>query len=617
MNNLTFDKNGFYLDGVPFRLIAGDVHYFRIHPSRWSKILDLAKDFGLNTIQTYVPWNAHETEEGKFDFSGMLDLGAFLALCKEKDLKVLLRPAPYICSEWDLGGLPAWLLKDRDLVLRSHDPKYLLAVERYYQKLIPEFLPYLATRGGTVIAVTIENEYGSYGNDHEYLKAVADLLIKGGVDVPLYTTDGDLNQMLTFGRFRDDCFFGVNYRALPGTSQHAFEMAKKFGENKPFFVGEFWSGRSMHWGEPFSHRAPEEIAESYKEALELSGNVCFYMFAGGTNFGFMGGANIGKSFSSRPGTPVRYIPHTTSYDVDALVSEDGRPTKKYFLCRDVLDEHLGREKRPHVYEEEKKQTITVTLSESADLFENLDALTEKKDFAIIPKPMEDYGQNYGLILYSTKLNAFSDEPVALNPYRYRDRANIYVDGEWFATFLRDRGLTKHSEGAVVENGLPTFKQNGCERKIDVLVENIGRVNFGKEITEERKGMEDALISTWAKLYDYEVRCLPLKNLSGISWCDKPANMNKPTFFKGYFDAIPGVDTHVDFSEFGHGYVWVNGFNLGRYDSKGPQMTLYVPGALLKEKDNELIVFDVAPTNDNSTISLIDHEILEGDAELLD
>ena len=612
MSILTFDKNSFYIDGEPFRIIAGDVHYFRIHPDKWEGILDLAVDFGLNTIQTYVPWNAHEPKRGEFDFSGMLDLTRFLELCHKKGLKVLLRPTPYICSEWDLGGLPAWLLKKKDITLRCSDPDYLEALEEYYDRLTPVYLPYLSTNNGPIIAVVVENEYGSYGNDHRYLKSIADMLIKRGVNVPLYTTDGPESQLLEFGREEESYFFGVNYRAKQGMSQPAEKVMHDMAIC-PFFVGEFWSGRSMHWGEPFYHRDPKETSEAYKEALELGGNVCFYMFCGGTNFGFMGGANYGCSYSPRENTPVRYIPHTTSYDVDALVSENGMPTEKYYLCRDVLDEDLGREDRPRADIKYETQAFTVELTETASLFDDLDALTETKSYSPGPKPMEDYDQSYGLILYTTELNGFVEPKASLALNKYRDRATVFMDNEYFATFLRDRGLTKAADGVVVSNGRPTFAQSGSKRKIDVLVENLGRLNFGKEMSDERKGMEEPVVCVNGMLFGYETRTLPLSDLSGLSWTKKSHKDHMPYFFKGTFDAKQGVDTFLDFSSLGHGYAWINGFNLGRYDSAGPQMTLFVPGGILKTKDNELILLDLAPIGDRSSIAFKRQEILEGDA----
>lgn len=617
MNKLTFDRDNFYLDGKPFRLIAGDIHYFRIHENDWAKRLDLAVDFGLNTIQTYVPWNAHEPHPGEYNFSGMLDLGAYLKLCGEKGLKVLLRPSPYICSEWDLGGLPSWLLKDRELVLRSSDPKYLEAVQRYYKRLIPEFLPYLATNGGPIIAVAIENEYGSFGNDHKYMNALADMLRGGGVDVPFYTTDGDRNFTLTFGRQNTSDFFGVNYRATTGTSAHAEQIAHLNGEDKPYFVGEFWAGRAMQWGEPFKHRPPQQTSEGFKEALELGGHVCFYMFSGGTNFGFMGGADHGTSFSSRPNEIAHYMPQTTSYDVDALISEDGRPTEKYFLCRDVLDEYMGREKRPHIAPERETQALTVELTESARLFDNLDALTETRDSTPLPKPMEYYGQNYGLILYSTILDAFEENHIRIQPYKYRDRANIYVDGEWFATYMRDRGCRGGKRAYMAPDGAAALAQSGEERKIDILVENIGRLNFSRMIADERKGMEGGLLYSGVQLFGYDTRTLPLEDLSGIEWKENCFDEeHTPCFFKGIFDAKSGIDTYISFENLGHGYIWVNGFNVGRYDSAGPQMTLYLPGHFLKDKDNELIVLDIDPSGKRQEIKFLDHEILEGESKIL-
>lgn len=612
MSLLTFDESTFYLDNEPFRIIAGDIHYFRIHPGRWEKTLDQALDFGLNTIQAYVPWNAHEPKPGQYDFSGLLDLGAFLALCQKKGLKVLLRPSPYICSEWDFGGLPAWLLKDRDRLPRSSDPAYLAAVERYYEHLLPVFLPYLSTNGGPIVAVAIENEYGSYGNDHAYLRALADMLAKGGVDVPFYTTDGDLEHMLTFGRFDPQLFFGVNYRALPGTSEHAYQKAKKMGPDKPFFIGELWSGRSIHWGEPFYHRDPAETSIAFKEALERGGNVCFYMFAGGTNFGFMGGANIGRSYAPRPGTPIRYIPHATTYDEDAPISESGKLTEKYFLCRDVLDEYLGKPRRPHTASAPVTQALSVTWEETADLFDNLDALTEAKTTTLIPRPMEEHGQSYGLILYRTVLEGFDEETLPLRLRKIRDRASLYVDGRWLATYMRDRETIKLADGAPNVYGIPAIEQNGEAHTIDILVENLGRVNYGEDMMDERKGMEDALLAANAKLFGYETRTLPLDDLSRLVWSKKPVTGERPCFYRSTFQAQSGVDTFVDFEKYGHGYIWINGFNLGRYDSAGPCMTLYVPGELLKQTDNEIVLLDIHPNPDNKSILLSDNERLEGE-----
>jgi beta-galactosidase len=299
--------------------------------------------------------------------------------------------------------------------------------------------------------------------------------------------------------------------------------------------------------------------------------------------------------------------------VDALVGEDGTPREKYFLCRDVLDEYLGNEKREHLSPASEKQSVSVVLSETATLFENLDALTEKKDFTLLPKPMEDHGQNYGLILYSTVLDALQTQPTTVYPPQFRDRATIFVDGEFLAVFTLDRGMTKIADGLQKVAEMPVIAPNGLPRKIDVLVENTGRVNFSAQIAAERKGLESALTASNALLYGYETRTLPLQDLSHLSWSKRDVKEHSPCFFKGRFAAQKGIDTYVDFSNFDHGYIWLNGFNLGRYDSAGPQMTLYVPGVLLKEEDNEIIVLDMDPTGGNHRLVLQAHEILEGNA----
>ncbi|MBQ2719017.1 MAG: beta-galactosidase [Clostridia bacterium] len=613
---LSFDADGFYLNGEPFRILAGEIHYFRSMPSDWERRLLSARDFGLNTIVTYVPWNSHEPSEGHFCFENELDLAAFLTLCKRLGLYVLLRPSPYICSEWELGGLPARLLADRSMTLRSSDPAYLSAVRRYYDRLVPEFLPYLSTRGGPILAVAVENEYGSYACDDEYLCALAAMLRERGVDVPLYTTDGQAPQMLTFGREKTGGFVGVNYRGTQGAGSSALAAVRAYAKDSPLFVGEFWAGRSMHWGEPYTPRDASDTAEAFREALAMGASGSFYMFSGGTNFGFMGGANFGRSYSPREGTPDRYIPMATSYDVDALLDEAGYPTEKYFLCRDVLDDFLGKPRRPHTAPEHKTQALTVPLTECAELFSSLDALTTHRERTHRPRPMEDFGESYGLILYTTTLPAFTEGAYNLEPHRYRDRVTLFADGEYFATFLRDRGLTRRAAGVGLFRGGPALVPTGKERRIDALCENLGRINHGRLIPEERKGMEEALTYVDSMLFGYETRTLPLDDLTGLTLAEGLPRPDIPCFLRARFDAEAGVDTYVLTEGLGHGYLFVNGKNLGRYDEAGPQKTLYLPGALLRERDNELIVLDLAPRGGGVTLSLLDHAVLTGEGQAL-
>ena len=597
LEKLTYDSDRFYLGGRPFPVYSGDLHYFRVHPSDWARRLKFMKDFGLTCVQTYVPWNAHEPRKGQFCFDGMLNLSAFLTECEKAGLYVLLRPSPYICSEWDLGGLPWWLLKE-DMVLRSRDERYLRHVRDYYRRLIPEFLPHLSTRGGCVIAVAVENEYGSYGYDEAYPDALAEMLVSGRVDVPLYTTDGDWETAQRAGRIQKyPSFTGVNYRAKAGNTAHAMESQKKMRPDVPFFAGELWTGRSMHWGEPFYHRDPREAASAVKEILNAGGNLDFYMFSGGSNFGFMPGANYGRSYSPREGTLPRYIPHMTSYEEDAVLDEAGNPTPKYELCR--IRKGTGAP------ETRRAQALSVPLSQTAGLFENLDALTRKTAVSAAPVSIEDMDFGYGLMLYSFDLPA---GPKVLEPEGVRDRANVYVDGAFRYTHIRDRGLTFAAPGAKD----PAAVGRDASRA-QVLTESLGRINFGPLIPREKKGL-DALKVNGLYRYGCESRVLPLDDLSVLEWKESPHPAPLlPVFRRGFFDAEAGVDSYVCTRGFSRGYVWINGFLLGRYDCAGPQYTLYLPGALLKEKHNELIVLDLRPETEADFAELLDHAIIEGEA----
>ena len=611
----SFDGKSFYMNGEPFKIISGDIHYFRIHQADWDKRLDLAVDFGLNTVQTYAPWSLHEPKENVYDFEGMLDLELFLQKCDEHGLKVLFRPSPYICSEFDLGGLPAWLLNKDDLKIRTHEEKYMAAVRRYYNNLIPRFLPYLSTNGGPIIAVAVENEYGNYATDREYIAKTARLLREGGVDVPLYNTEGSESaKFFAYGGVEGG-FTGLNYRALGGVADKYASIKESTLKNMPLFIGEFWAGRSSHCGEPFSRRNPKETSDGYKEALELGANVNFYMFSGGTNFAFMGGALNGFSYTPREGAKPRYMPFVTSYDVDALVYEDGSVGEKYYLCREELDKYLGRAPRPRIPFPHPVQKMSVSLTEKADFFENIDALTAKTVESVYPLKMEDMGQSYGLVMYTQKADTvFSGLTVT----GVKDRAIVFVNGEYTASFMRERGVSSDKYEVKNDGGNGRIKIDGSGKgyTFDVIAENLGRICFGCEMMGEKKGIE-YIVNDLRVLVNCTNRSIPLDDISGLKWKDNDPKCFKrrmPVFLKGSFDAKVGVDTYVYTKEFGHGYVWINGFNLGRYDVAGPQFTLYVPGALLKEKDNEIVVLDLSPTSDTATVELIDKHILDGDAE---
>ncbi len=586
---LNFKNKMSYLDDEPFYIISGDIHYFRIYPGGLKRRLELMKAFGLNTVQTYVPWNLHEPEKGQFNFEGLCDLECFLKLVDEVGLKCMLRPSPYICSEWDKGGLPYWLGKEK-MALRSHDEKYMKHVKDYYDVLCPKFIPYLSTNGGPVIAVTVENEYGSYGNDHIYMKQLADMLIERGVDVPLYTSDGTCNFMMKFGLI-DGIWGGFNYRLA---SAETIEIAREQRPDFPPLLPEYWSGRAVHKGEPYCPRNVKEVADGYEEALKNGGMLNFYMFTGGTNFGFLNGANFGKTFNAPADAVNKYIPITTSYDVDALINEQGLPTEKYFECRKRLWKYLGQPEPPMPelnYSVQKPQDVT--FDSVAYLFDNLDNFKCTK--SVVPMTFEELDQDYGYVLYRTYVDGFGDgcEFTFLNP---KDRVDVYANGELKGTIMRDRD----SETMAIDTKV------GEKVKLELLVENCGRINYGYRIAEQ-KGLPDGVLLSIAQIYNWENVSLSFKTLEGLKYT-KDFGKKGPAFYKGTFKAKPGVDTFLDMRSFNKGFVFVNGFNLGRHWNVGPQYTLYLPGTLLKD-ENEIVILELEGTKKTS-VSLTDKPIFK-------
>lgn len=602
-SRLEISKSGFKLDGKDFYLASGDIHYFRIYPTEWKRHLMLAKDFGLTAIQTYVPWSLHEPKKGKFDFSGILDLCAFLELADKMGFKVILRPSPFLCSECDFGGLPPWLLQEK-MAIRCSDERYLSHVRDYYDVLIPKIVPYLSTNGGPIIMTAIENEYGGSGNDKGYLKSLMDMMAERGIDVPFFTDDNSFGA-LHIGSL-PGVFLASNFRSVPGEGNRFADYEEKHFPGWPFMVDELWSGRAIYWEEPYKKRDPEETAKSYEECLSR-GFVNFYMFSGGTNFGFFSGAVSGKSLTPRPGTPERYIAHTTSYDEDALVSENGVPTEKYYLCRNVLRRHLGLEETgdrtlPFEYH---VQQIDIKFTKYAKMFDNLDALTEKCVQSAAPLTMEEIGEETGFMLYSTVIPGRPEcQKKQLTFSGISDKASFFDDRKYIGGYLRDR------------EGQPIYI-DGTDRDIhlDILVESVARLTTGKMLDKDPKGLTHYIAYESAKLYGFENRALPMKDLSKVSFKDLDGAKlqdNDPVFYKGSFSAEAGVDTFLDMRGWGRGFVVINGFNIGRFWEVGPQYTLYVPGGLLKEKDNEILIFDVDHKGTASGIKTVKEAILEGE-----
>lgn len=562
---LTIKNGEFKMNGESFRIYSGSMHYFRIMPEYWEDRLKKLKAAGFNTVETYVCWNMHEPRKGEFDFTGRFDIRRFIKTAQEVGLYAIVRPGPYICAEWDFGGLPAWLLKDRNMRLRCAYPEYLQHVSDFYHRLFEEIGDLQQSEGGNIIAMQIENEYGSYGNDKEYLRYIEKLMLDCGTKVMLFTSDGDDNSMLSGGTL-PDVFKTLNFGSR---ASEIFNAMDRFHENTPKMCTEFWCGWFDHWGEEHHTRGSDSVAGEIKDFLDIDASFNFYMFHGGTNFGFTAGANCYEE----------YQPTVTSYDYCALLTEWGDYTPAYHAVRELLlkAQNLPETELPASPE---LQTIgKVELDESTSLMSNFDNLGERHRVPL-PESMEYFGQNSGMIYYETKLEQIYD-PRELRVANVHDTAYVYIDGEHKAT------IDRRDENKVA--GYDTFKFDGCTDgcTIGVLVDAMGRVNYGEHLYD-RKGI-DAIRYGNQNLMGYDVVTLPLDNPEKIDFSLDGGKY--PLFMRGHFKAQSQNDCFVHLDGFKKGFVYINGFNIGRYWEIGPQRALYIPGVLLKD-ENEIIILEL-------------------------
>jgi beta-galactosidase len=577
------EEGQFRLDGQPFQIISGEMHYARIPREYWRSRLKMAKAMGLNTITTYVFWNVHEPSPGVYEFSGNADIAEFLREAQQEGLYVILRPGPYACAEWEFGGYPAWLLKDPDMKVRSRDPKFLAAARSWLLRLGKEVAPLQIGNGGPIIEVQVENEYGSYGDDHEYMEDIHHILVDAGfTKSQLYTADGA--DELTKGSL-PELPAVINF----GTGEAKGEFAKlhQLRPQGPFMSGEYWAGWFDHWGSPHETRSPQEEADEIRWMLGQGYSVSMYMFHGGTSFGWMNGANADGANSDGK----NYQPDITSYDYDAPLDESGRSTPKYDLLRKTIAEVTGHPAAPVPVIAPAQTIAPFPLDQAISLWKTLPAPVHSEQ----PQTMEELNQSYGYVLYRTTLEG----PVhgELNLGKLHSYAQVYLDGRLLGTV--DRRYDQHS--------LPLDIPAGKVR-LDILVENTGRVNYGKAIPGERVGLLTGVTAGGKRLTGWDNYSLPIEGPEKLAYTTAPCV--GACFYRGSFKVTSVADTFLDTSAFTKGQVWINGHNLGRVWNVGPQKALYLPGPWLRKGMNEVVVLDLQG-QPGGTLWGLDHPYLDG------
>ncbi len=558
----------FLLDGKPHQIISGEMHPARIPKEYWRHRIQMAKAMGCNTIAIYIFWNYLETQEGVWDFkSENRNIAEFIRICQEEKMWVLFRPGPYVCAEWDFGGLPTYLLKTPDIKIRCMDPRYMKAVEKYVARLAREVKSLQCNYGGPIIMVQVENEYGSYGNDKEYMEALRKLWIKNGIVVPFYTADGPTPYMLEAGSIA-----GAAIGLDSGGDDAAFEQATKKNPNVPSFSSETYPGWLTHWGEKFAKPDTNELKKEVDYLLKNKKSFNFYVIHGGTNFGFTAGANAASA--------TQYQPDLTSYDYDAPINEQGLPTPKYFMLRNMIKQYVD-----YTIPDVPAPVATISIPDfemkaMSSIWQNL----PKPIITPQPKTMEALGQNQGLVLYRTKLRGHKSGKLTI--WEPHDYALVFVDGKFIDTVVRDGGKWTIN--------IPKPETTGTDPVLEILVEGMGHINFAQFMID-RKGITDRVTLNGMTLMNWETFLLPMN----ATFAKQATNLKTLTsegkqgvFFKGKFLLENTGDTFFDMSNYSKGMLYVNGHLLGRYWNIGPQQRLYCPASWLHKGENEVIVFDL-------------------------
>ena len=552
--------NDFLLDGEPFQIRCGEIHAARVPMEYWRHRLQMAKAMGLNTVCAYLFWNLHEPKPGEYVWTGQADDAEFCRLAQEEGLWVILRPGPYACAEWEMGGTPWWLLKNDDIKLRSRDPHYLNAVKSYLKEVGCVLGPLQITHGGPIIMAQVENEYGFYGNDTAYMDEIRKALLDAGFDVPLFECNppdmmknGMLTNLFQAGNFGSDV-------------KNNFAKVRQIQPAGPLICSEFYPGWFDTWGQPHHLGKPENYLPNLELMLGMGASFSIYMAHGGTTFGLWSGCD-------RP-----FKPDTSSYDYDAPISEAGWATPKFFQTRELFAKYLlPGEKLPEPPAPNPVISFApVELKAVAPVFQNLPAAVKDET----PRNMEAYDQGYGCILYRTRIPAGA--AATLEAAAIHDFGHVFLDGKRIGI------LDRRSTAAKM-----LLPERTRESQLDILVEPMGRVNFGPEMAD-RKGLIAPVKLGGIILKGWKIFNLPLDNqmLAGLKFSAIKTNAHAPGFWRGTFTLKKAGDTFLDLHHWGKGDLWVNGHCLGRYWNIGPSQTAYAPGCWLRAGKNEIVLLDL-------------------------
>ena len=588
--SFTYDNDNFLLDGEPFTIVAGAMHYFRVPKEYWRDRLLKIKACGFNTVVTAVPWNLCQKTENSFDFSDNNNVELFLDLAHELGLYAIVNAGPYIGADWDFGGLPWWLLRYDGLDIRCMNEQFIGFVDAYFDELIPRLAAHQYTRGGNVIMVQAENDYGSWGDDTAYMKYIADGLVARGIEVPVFTSDGIEDHMLTNGSVPGH-LITAKFGANPAVN---LPYLREFQTQGPLFVSEFWNGWFDTWGYPHYQRKPKDAQLSLQRTLVSGASVASYMAAGGTNFGLMNGAVY----------DAEYKPVTSSYDTDALITESGDFTKKYELYKRTISLHIRQSDEEIQLEEQvpKARYGAIPFTHCAGLFENIPNLANPVRL-LKPVPMEKLGQGFGMILYRAHLKGPRDYmPLVIEDVH--DRAYIFLNDDLYAV------QSRNDPASIVDIRVP---EEGVD--LSILVDNLGRVSFGEEMVDY-KGITRSVRLGQTFIYNWTAYPISFSDLSRLDF--KPDTdmyfFDHPMFLKAQFiiDETP-ADTFIKIPDFKHGLIFINGRPLSRYWNLGPQRSAYLPAPWLVEGVNEIVLLELEgfnkPKNANPAVLFDDKPAL--------